>query len=710
MGNKKQGLKDAATLPFELGRRLFLRLVGAATATAATTVTASTTSGCSSTFSDVEFIVVGSGAGGGPVAANLAREGHKVLLIEAGNDRGQTANYQIPARARAAQEDPAMAWNFFTKHYTDEARQAKNPLAVKVLQPDGTMQPRVFYPRSGTLGGCTAHNASICIVPPDADWNEIAEITGDNTWRAENMRRYFEIIENCSYLPRGTPGHGFDGWMGTARVDPTLHLGDIYGNLGEVLKDGGKIIKACVAAAIAMGQVATPELNPANAAAPGSSQSGTLVNAFKGLFDLLRGDTNNLSPERDQYEGIAPLPLNTRDGRRIGPRDYLIATKAEYPDRLRILTDTLVTRILFDDDKRAIGVEYIDAPHVYRADPNPVRRPEALKKRTLSAPDDLPKLREIIVAGGAFNTPQIRKLSGVGPRQELEDFGIPVVVDLPGVGENLQDRYEISVVNSFDPDPFAVAFACPTGIPDPCLVRWQRDDGPYIAGGNLTCIARRSSPEQALPDVFYQGGLFNFHGFFPGFTKVTAPDRHYWTWLMVKAHTRNRAGTVKLITTNPWDTPEINFKSFDDGSTANGEDGVDLRAMVESVKFARKISGLTSGLIGGGFFEAVPGPSIVTDEQIGEFVKNNTWGHHASCSCKIGADNDPMAVLDTNFNVRGTKGLRVVDASVFPRIPGFFICVAIYMIGEKATEAILNSMGEERKASRTWSWEDADDV
>lgn len=91
----------------------------------------------------------------------------------------------------------------------------------------------------------------------------------------------------------------------------------------------------------------------------------------------------------------------------------------------------------------------------------------------------------------------------------------------------------------------------------------------------------------------------------------------------------------------------------------------------------------------GGFTEVFPGPTVQTREQIKEFIRNEAFGHHASCTAKIGSDDDPMAVLDSQFRVRGTKGLRVVDASVFPRIPGFFIVAPIYMISEKATDAIL---------------------
>ena len=102
-----------------------------------------------------------------------------------------------------------------------------------------------------------------------------------------------------------------------------------------------------------------------------------------------------------------------------------------------------------------------------------------------------------------------------------------------------------------------------------------------------------------------------------------------------------------------------------------------------------RTGGLLARHLGDLAVEEGPGPAVKTREQVREWVKNEAWGHHASCSCPIGADGDPMAVLDSRFRVRGTKGLRVVDASVFPRIPGYFIVTAIYMISEKATVAIL---------------------
>jgi choline dehydrogenase len=87
--------------------------------------------------------------------------------------------------------------------------------------------------------------------------------------------------------------------------------------------------------------------------------------------------------------------------------------------------------------------------------------------------------------------------------------------------------------------------------------------------------------------------------------------------------------------------------------------------------------------------EIIPGPGYETEAELTEWVKDTSWGHHACCTAKIGDDDDSMAVLDSKFRVRGTKGLRVVDASVFPRIPGYYIQTPIYMISEKAADVII---------------------
>jgi len=156
-----------------------------------------------------------------------------------------------------------------------------------------------------------------------------------------------------------------------------------------------------------------------------------------------------------------------------------------------------------------------------------------------------------------------------------------------------------------------------------------------------------------------------------------------FTWSILKAHTKNAGGSVRLQSIDPRDPPEINFHYFDEG-TDYGQN--DLESVLQGVKIVRELSDRIKSLARE---ELLPGTKVGTDDEVREWIKKEAWGHHASCTCRIGADNDPGAVLDSKFRVRGVSNLRVVDASVFPRIPGFFIVTPVYMISEKAAEVIL---------------------
>ena len=182
-----------------------------------------------------EYIVVGSGAGGGTVAARLAEAGRSVLLLEAGGDPCELADsrlpadYQVPAFHAFATENPAMRWDFFVRHYVDEQRQRRD----RKYSPG---KGGVLYPRAGTLGGCTSHNAMIFVYPQNQDWDDIASLTGDPSWRAGNMRRYFELLEDCRHRPLkrwiarvtgfNPSRHGFGGWLTTELALPMESLGN----------------------------------------------------------------------------------------------------------------------------------------------------------------------------------------------------------------------------------------------------------------------------------------------------------------------------------------------------------------------------------------------------------------------------------------------------------------------------------------------------
>jgi choline dehydrogenase-like flavoprotein len=278
-------------------------------------------------------------------------------------------------------------------------------------------------------------------------------------------------------------------------------------------------------------------------------------------------------------------------------------------------------------------------------------------------------------------------LSGIGPADQLASHKIPLRVDLPGVGKNLQDRYEVPVVNRMDFDQWDVFKGARFAVGDPQFKQWQGTrDGAYTTNGSVLTAFRRSSPDRAVPDIFCLAILGLFRGYFPQYSKLFAENLNYLTWVVLKAHTNNHAGELTLRTADPRDMPAINFHYFEEGSDSQGED---LDAVVEGIKFVRKITQhfKDRNLIAE---EELPGEEAQTDEQLRTFIRKHAWGHHAACTCAIGA-RENNGVLSSDFKVHGTQGLRVVDASIFPLIPGFFIASAIYMVAEKAAEVILES-------------------
>ncbi|WIX76427.1 choline dehydrogenase [Amycolatopsis carbonis] len=353
-----------------------------------------------------------------------------------------------------------------------------------------------------------------------------------------------------------------------------------------------------------------------------------------------------------RQEGFAAFDRNVRKGRRLSAaRAYLHPVL--HRKNLTVKTHAFVSQILFDGT-RAIGVEYAQG----RGAPGEVYS------------------KEIILCGGAINTPQLLQLSGVGNAAELEKLGIDVVRDLPGVGENLQDHLEVYI-----------QYACKQPVSmQPSLAKWKRPwigaqwlflrSGPaatnHFEGGGFV----RSNDEVAYPNL-----MFHFLPIAIRYDGSVPAGGHGYQVHVGPMYADTR-GTVKITSTDPREHPALRFNYL---STEN-----DRREWVEAVRVARKILNQSAlDPFNGG--EVSPGPAVETDEEILDWVaKDAETALHPSCTAKMGVDE--LSVVDPgSMRVHGTEGLRVVDASVLPYIPNGNIYAPVMMTAEKSADLILGN-------------------
>ncbi|XP_068109766.1 choline dehydrogenase, mitochondrial isoform X3 [Hyperolius riggenbachi] len=365
-----------------------------------------------------------------------------------------------------------------------------------------------------------------------------------------------------------------------------------------------------------------------------------------------------------QQEGVGWMDMTIFKGQRWSTASAYLRPAMSRPN-VSVQEKTLVTKIIFQG-LRAIGVEYVQ---------------DGRKKKAFAN-------KEVILSGGAINSPQLLMLSGIGDASDLKKLGIPVIVPLSGVGQNLQDHLEV-YIQQMCTKPVTLYRAQKPLQMLKIGIEWMVKFTGYGATAHLeTGGFIRSAPGVEHPDI-------QFH-FLP--SQVIDHGRVNPNMEAFQVHVGTMRGTsvglVKLRSADPRDHPTINPNYL-----STEKDVVDFRQCVKLSReiFTQKAFDEFRGP------EILPGPGVQTDEEIDAFIRQKAdTAYHPSCTCKMGQPNDSTAVVDPDTKVIGVENLRVVDASIMPSIVSGNLNAPTIMLAEKASDIILGMPPLEEKNIRVF--------
>ena len=570
-----------------------------------------------------DYIIIGAGTAGCLLANRLSGDASKrVLLIEAGR-KDDYHWIHIPVGYLHCIGNPRTDWLFNT-------------------EPDAGLNGRALrYPRGKTLGGCSSINGMIYMRGQARDYDQWAQLTGDASWTWDNSLPYFKMHED--HYKGASTAHGARGVAPELMQDNNTPYRKIlrHRNAGgewrvEKQRLRWDVLDAFAAAAVQAGIPATEDFNQGN------------------------------------NEGVGYFEVNQKAGWRWNTAKAFLRPSCYGRPNFEMWTSAQVAKL---------QIEASDAPNVHADAPLRCTGVQVWNGHEMV---DVTARSEVILCAGSIGSPQILQLSGLGPAALLQNRGVPVVKDLPGVGKNLQDHLQIRAV-------FKVKNATTLNTQANSLLGKARigleyllkQTGPMSMAPSQLGAFTRSDPSQVHPNLEYHVQPLSLDAFgepLHTFDAITAS--------VCNLNPTSR-GTVRIKTPVFTDAPAIapNYLSTD----------ADRKVAADSLRVTRRIVA-QSALQKYQPEEYKPGTQFQSDAELAQLAGDiATTIFHPVGTTKMGLQNDPMAVVDARLKVHGVAGLRVVDAGVMPLITSGNTNSPTLMIAEKAAQWIVEDEMERVK-------------
>ncbi|KAI1085996.1 GMC oxidoreductase [Rostrohypoxylon terebratum] len=494
---------------------------------------------------------------------------------------------------------------------------------------------RSHYPRGRTLGGCSARNYMTYHLGTRGSYDQMAAAIGSSDYTFDNFFPYFTKSQNFT-PPTGGTYNRFSN--STPQYDASR-----FGT-------GGPLSVLYPKYAQSFGSWAAMGFEAIGLHSQRGFENGNLSGAYAYPLATIRNDDNT----RESSETAFLRPhMSVRN------------------PNLITFVSTLAKKILFDGQKRATGV-LVDTQGL---------------QYTIRA------RREVIVSAGAFQSPQLLMVSGIGPKDTLRQHGIEVLKDSPGVGQNLRDHvlfgssYRVNIVtaSSFGNSERAAEFQQqyangngPMTNPGIDILGWERLPRNNLTKSTISALGSAFSSDWPEVEYLPNGGFF---GNATNFQKIQPNDGFQYASVIAGLVATLSTGNVTIRSKDMADAPLINPNWLSHPA--------DKEVSIAAFKRTRQVweaPALRPLLIGDEYY---PGKNVSTDDQIWRHIQESfSTIFHAACTCKMGPANDTMAVLDANAKVRGVSGLRVVDASSLPILPPGHPMSTIYALAEKIADDI----------------------